>query len=150
MPVPLYSPDSSDIQLLVGDHYWACPCGTPRRLVGDSEQRKIVGDSEQRKIVGDSEQRKIVGDSEQRKIVGDSEQRKIVGDSEQRKIVGDSEQRKIVGDSEQRKFVGDAGTLQCQMVPGCGGFALLGANVSGLKVAAHDGLRPARASCIIP
>jgi hypothetical protein len=141
MSTPVYNPDSADIQLLVGDHYWSCPCGTPRRLVGDSEQRKLVGDSEQRKLVGDSEQRKLVGDSEQRKLVGDSEQRKLVGDSEQRKLVGSSEQRKLVGDS---------GSLQCLKAPGCAGFSVLGANIAGLKVAAHDGLRAASASCVIP
>jgi hypothetical protein len=150
MSVPVYNPDSTDIQVLVGDHYWACPCGTPRRLVGDSEQRKLVGDSEQRKLVGDSEQRKLVGDSEQRKLVGDSEQRKLVGDSEQRKLVGDSEQRKLVGDSEQRKLVGASGSLQCLKAPGCAGFTVLGANIAGLKVAAHDGLRSASAACVIP
>ena len=105
MSVPVYNPDSTDIQVLVGDHYWACPCGTPRRLVGDSEQRKLVGDSEQRKLVGDSEQRKLVGAS---------------------------------------------GSLQCLKAPGCAGFTVLGANIAGLKVAAHDGLRSASAACVIP
>ena len=71
-PAPTYNSSTVDVQLVVGDHYWACPCGEVRHLVGDNEQRKIVGDSEQRKIVGDGEQRKIIGDNEQRKIVGDA------------------------------------------------------------------------------
>jgi hypothetical protein len=149
-PVPRFSPDTADISMIVGDHYWVCPCGEPRRLVGDTETRRLVGDSEQRKLVGDNEQRKLVGDSEQRKLVGDSEQRKLVGDSEQRKLVGDSEQRKLVGDSEQRKLVGDSGKLQCRRDASCAGFVLLGANITGIKVVSRTGIQNVMGSCVTP
>jgi len=141
MSTPAFDSGSTDINLQIGSHYWACPCG---------EARKLVGDNEQRKLVGDSEQRKLVGDSEQRKLVGDSEQRKLVGDSEQRKLVGDSEQRKLVGDSEQRKLVGDAGGIQCLRDASCDGFRLLGVNVSGVKVFSQRGAVPVTSQCVSP
>ncbi len=132
MSMPVFNPNSNDISFVIGTHYWACPCG------------------EQRKLVGDNEQRKLVGDNEQRKLVGDNEQRKLVGDNEQRKLVGDNEQRKLVGDNEQRKLVGDSGGIQCQRTPTCTGFLLLGVNVPGVKMVARDGLKPVVGSCVMP
>lgn len=139
-PMPRYG-DTADIALIVGDHYWACPCGETRRLVGDNEQRRFAGDSEHRTLVGDNEQRRFVGDNENRQLVGDNEQRRLVGDNEQ---------RHLVGDNEHRTLVGDAGGLQCRKDPGCAGFTLLGAPAGPIQVVARGGLRPADASCIVP
>ncbi len=137
----------SNVALAVGDHYWSCPCGKARKLVGDNERRALVGDSESRALVGDNEKRNIVGDNEQRNLVGDNEQRALVGANEKRTIVGDSQQRNLVGDNEQRHLVGDASALQCRPDPQCGGFALIGSGAA-IQVVTNAGLRPASASCV--
>ncbi len=144
---PRPSAGGSDVALVVGDHYWSCPCGQARKLVGDNEQRALVGDNEQRALVGDNEKRNIVGDNEQRNLVGDNEQRNLVGDNERRALVGDNEQRNLVGDNEQRHLVGDAGALQCRPDPQCGGFALIGSGAA-IQVVTRAGLRSASASCV--
>ncbi len=132
MSAPAFDASSANVNLIIGSHYWACPCGEPRKLVGDNEQRKLVGDSEQRNLVGDNEQRKLVGDNEQRKIVGGSEQ------------------HQLVGDHEQRTLVGDAGGVQCRSDASCGGFALIGVNIGGVKVIARSGSKPVVGSCVDP
>ena len=144
---PRPSEGGSNVALVVGDHYWSCPCGQARRLVGDNEQRALVGDSEQRALVGSNESRKIVGDNEQRNLVGDNEKRNLVGDNEQRALVAGSEQRNLVGDNEQRHIVGDAGALQCRPDPQCGGFAVIG-SAAAIQVVTRAGLRAASASCV--
>jgi hypothetical protein len=118
-PLPAIG-NGANVSLAVGDHYWSCPCGETRKLVGDNENRNLTGDNEQRRIVGDNENRALVGDNEQ---------------------------RRIVGDNEQRQLVGDAGGLQCRPEPQCGGFELIGANVA-IQVVTRNGLQPAKASCV--
>lgn len=148
---PAFDPFSPVAVLIIGERYWACPCGESRRLAGDTETRSIAGDTEQRRVVGDTEQRRVAGDTEQRRLAGDMERRQIAGNTEQRALAGDTERRQVVGDTEQRRLAGDAGAIACRRpVPSCEGFALTGVSAPDVKVLGRGGFKATRAACVAP